>query len=174
MAKEKEVVVATPKFLTKTIKDQVITFTLQNGLKVVAEMAKVHADVITDLILHGMSQKIGDAAAKFSKERDFHGAFSAMQTVCDNLEDGLWSGRGSVVADLAQALHNLTKAPIDQIEAQLRIANEEELAVFTSDVSVKAELAKIKLARAEAKVKAAEPSDLKKLWKAFSSKGAAV
>lgn len=175
MAKmEKAPAVAAAKFLAKAIKDQTITFTLENGLKVVAELSKIHADVITDLTLHGLSQKVGDSAAKFSKERDYHGAFSAMQSVVDNLEQGVWSTRGSGSADLAQALANLMGADIADIEANLRVASEEERDAFLDDASVKAEIAKIKAERAKAKAEQSEPADLKKLWKAFSSKGAAV
>lgn len=176
MAKEKEVAVLADKFLKKTISadGQSITFTLQNGLKVVFELAKLHPNLGDTAKMHGISQVIGDTAAKFSKAKDFHGAFSAMQAKADGLEQGTWSVRGSGTADLAQAMFNLGLGELDQIEAGLRLASEGELEVFTSDVAVKAEIAKIRAERAKAKAVESKPEDLKKLFKAFMNKGAAV
>jgi hypothetical protein len=162
------------KFLRKTITGDVITFTLQNGLKVVFDLTKLHKDCEQTAKMHGISQVIGDTAAKFSKEKDFHGAFSAMQQKADNLEAGLWSVRGSGSADLAQALSNLGLGTLAEVEANLRLASDEERDEFLDQAAVKAEIAKIKAERAKVKADASEPADLKKLWKAFSGKGEAI
>lgn len=162
------------KFLRKTIVGDVITFTLQNGLKVVFDLTKLHKDCEQTAKMHGISQVIGDTAAKFSKEKDFHGAFSAMQQKADNLEAGVWSARGTGSADLAQALVNLGLGTLEDVEAGLKLASDEERDDFLDDDNVKAEILKIKAARAAQKAATSEPSDLKKLWKAFSTKGAAV
>lgn len=175
MAKmEKAPAVQAEKFLRKTIVGDVITFALQNGLKVVFDLNALHKDLDKTAKMHGISQVIGDTAAKFSKEKDFHGAFSAMQQKADNLEAGLWSVRGSGSADLAQALSNLGLGSVEDVEANLKLASEEERDEFLDQPAVKAEIAKIKAERAKVKAEQAEPADLKKLWKAFSKKGAAV
>lgn len=175
MAKmEKAPAVQADKFLRKTIVGNIITFALQNGLKVVFDLTKLHKDLEDQAKMHGISQVIGDTAAKFSKEKDFHGAFSAMQQKADNLEQGLWSVRGSGSADLAQALSNLGMGTLEQVEAELKLATDEERDACLENVSVKAEIANIKAERAKTKAGEAKPVDLKKLWASFAKKGAAV
>ena len=85
------------KFLAKLTPEDVggsprqVQFILGNGVKVVGDLAAYSAEMVERLAVHGLSQKIGDAAASFSKDRDFHGAFGAMQQVEDNLRNGAWS-----------------------------------------------------------------------------------
>lgn len=146
---------AKQKFLSKITpsdvggKPQVIAFVLGNGLKVEADLSLMDSDMFTQLALHGLSQKVGDASAGFSKLQDFSGAFGAMQQVVDNLYSGQWStrGQGGGLSDLVQAICELRGVDAEQAQAAVDGMDEEQLKKVTSHPQVKAKIADIKAAR---------------------------
>jgi len=146
---------AKQKFLSKVTpsdiggKDQVVAFVLGNGLRVEADLKQVSPDMITQLALHGLSQKVGDASAGFSKLQDFSGAFGAMQQVVDNLYSGQWStrGQGGGLSDLVQAICELRGVEPDAAQSAIEAMDEEQLKRVTSHPQVKAKIADIKAAR---------------------------
>ena len=143
------------KFLSKimpgdvTGKANVVQFVLGNGLKVEADMAELPATMVTQLALHGLSQKVGDAAAGFSKAGDYSGAFGAMQQVVDNLYAGQWStrGQGGGISDLVQAIAELRGVELDAAQAAIDAMDEEQLKRVTSHPQIKAKVADIKAVR---------------------------
>ena len=157
------------KFLSKVSADMVggkentLRFVLGNGLEVQAKMEDFPAGIINELAWHGLSQKVGDSAAGFSKAGDFSGAFGAMQQVVDNLIAGQWStrGQGGGVSDLVAALCELRS--IDSITAQAAVdqMDEEQLKKVASHPKVKAVIAEMKAKRlASAAENAADLDDL--------------
>jgi hypothetical protein len=159
-----EAIMANIKFLSKNPEAKVgeVTFTLGNGLKLTAK-AKAYSQEIRDLlVLHGMSQKIGDAAAGYSKDGDFAGAFAAMQNVQDNLLSGLWEARGGVTgtADLVQAVASLKKIPIEAAQKAVDALDDEKLKVVMGKPVIKAEILRIKAERAKAVAKTVKDEDL--------------
>ena len=143
------------KFLSKVAPGAVggledaMVFVLGNGLKVQAKMADFPASIISELAWHGLSQKVGDAAAGFSKAGDYSGAFGAMQQVVDNLVAGQWStrGQGGGISDLVQAICELRGVELDAAQAAVEAMDEEQLKRVTSHPQVKAKVADIKAAR---------------------------
>lgn len=143
------------KFLSKitpsdvTGKANVVQFILGNGLKVEADLAAMPSGMVEQLALHGLSQKVGDAAAGFSKAVDYSGAFGAMQQVVDNLYAGQWStrGQGGGISDLVQAIAELRGVELDAAQAAIDAMDEEQLKRVTSHPQIKAKVADIKAAR---------------------------
>lgn len=145
------------KFLTKILESDVggqqgcVRFVLGNKVEVIAEYDSYTPAIQRMLGLHGLSQKIGDAASGFSKARDFHGAFGNMQAVADNLGNGVWASRsGSSLSDLVQALCNLQGLSVEDAQAAVDRADEEQLATLKKHPAVKKEIAEIVSARLSA------------------------
>ena len=143
------------KFLSKIMPSDVggkadtVQFILGNGLRVEADMQSLSPDMVKQLALHGLSQKVGDASAGFSKAGDYSGAFGAMQQVVDNLYAGQWStrGQGGGISDLVQAICELRGVELDAAQAAIDAMDEEQLKRVTSHPQVKAKVADIKAAR---------------------------
>jgi hypothetical protein len=157
---------AQAKFLSKILPSDVggevgrVSFILGNGVKVVGDLSSMNDDIKQQLMLHGLSQKIGDAAAGFSKDRDFHGAFGAMQQVVDNLENGLWASRiGSSTSDLASVLADLQGITVEQAAGAIGKMTEEQLAAVKKHPAVKKAIAELQAARLNAQVAGAESLD---------------
>lgn len=137
-----------------------IVFTLGNGSQIVAGLDEVPAEMIERLALHGLSQKIGDAAANYSKERDFLGAFGGMSQVWDNLRAGVWANRaGGGTSDLVAAIAKIKGVSLEEAQAAVDKATEEQVAGLKKHPAVKAEIAKIIAARAKEASKTAPSLD---------------
>jgi hypothetical protein len=149
---------AQQKFLSKITPSDVggledaMRFVLGNGLEVQAQMSLMPASMINELAWHGLSQKVGDSAAGFSKAQDFSGAFGAMQQVVDNLYSGIWStrGQGGGVADLINAIAELRGVSVEQAQAAVDQMDEEQLKKVASHPAVKAKVAEAKAMRLNA------------------------
>jgi hypothetical protein len=149
---------AQQKFLSKITPSDVggledaMRFVLGNGLEVQAQMSLMPASMINELAWHGLSQKVGDSAAGFSKAQDFSGAFGAMQQVVDNLYSGIWStrGQGGGVADLVNAIAELRGVTVEAAQAAVDAMDEEQLKKVASHPAVKAKVAEAKAARLNA------------------------
>lgn len=151
------------KFKTQHVDEQArtVTTTLGNGLKVVVCVDDVPEALHDMLMLHGLKQKIGDTTASFSKESDFSGAFRAMQTVADNLMNGLWNAKGgSGTGDLVQAIANLKRIDVEEAQELIDGLDEEQLKTVQAKPAVKAEIAKIKAERAAKVAATSEDDDL--------------
>lgn len=152
------------KFLSKSIEVESgeVHFTLGNGLKIKFNPEKAPAMAQKMLRLHGASQKIGDAAAGYSKDNDFSGAYAAMSVVVDNLNNDLWESRGgqSGTADLVQAVANLKKITLEAAQTAVDELDDDKLKVVMAKPAIKAEILRIKAERAKAVAKAAKDDDL--------------
>ena len=84
------------KFLQKNVDEagRWVKCVLGNGVCVELGLDELKPEIVTRLALHGLSQKLGDSAANFSKEENFHGAFGAMQGTADNLLQEVWTAKG--------------------------------------------------------------------------------
>lgn len=151
------------KFLSKILPSDVggqpgaVQFVLGNGLKVVVALAELGEEMQVQLMLHGLSQKVGDSAAGFSKAKDFSGAFGAMQAVADNLLNGVWTNRsGSGAGDLVQAIADLQGVSVETAQAAVDRMDEEQQTAFLKHPAIKAKMAEIKAERAKANAAGAE------------------
>lgn len=143
------------KFLSKIASDSVggidgaLRFVLGNGLEVQARLDDMSEDMKTALAWHGLSQKVGDAAAGFSKAGDYSGAFSVMQQVVDNLLVGVWATRGSGggLSDLVSALCTLRGLDVAVAQSAVDAMDEDELKRVSTHPQIKAAIAKLKADR---------------------------
>lgn len=152
------------KFLSKLTPEDVggekgcMIFVLGNGVKVRACLEDYSQEIRDRLALHGLSQKVGDSTSNLSKDRDFHGAFTKMQGVEDNLRGGIWSDRsGTGTADLVTVLAKMQGASLEDTQAAVDKMDEEQLKAVKGNPTVKAALADLVAKRAKEAAKGAEP-----------------
>ncbi len=149
-----------------------VTFLLGNGDKHVFEAKKSPATIQGQLLLHGGSQKIGDALTRRIAEAKEEGAtdpFASASIMAKaeiaKLLAGNWTERvasgGIVVVALARIKSTPDKVvTIEAMQTALeKLSDADRTAVETSP-KVKAMVAKIKAERAEAKAKGAESDAL--------------
>jgi hypothetical protein len=148
---------AKQKFLQVTQQGRELHFVLGNNLRVVAKPDDLDESMRDSALFHGINQKVRDAAAGFSKDGDYSGAFRAMQTVVDNLTNGLWNAKGGTgTADLVAAIANLKGIDVETAQGLIDGLDDEQVKTLMGKASVKAEILKIKAERA---AKVAEASD---------------
>lgn len=152
---------AEKRFLTKITPDmpggvaRQVAFVLGNGVKVIGDLAKMPADIVERLAIHGMSQKVGDSTSNLSKTRDFHAAFGAIQETVDNLEKGLWSVRGgSSTSDLVAAMAELQGLDTETVQAAVDAATEEQVAELRKHPQIKAKILELQAERQKQLAKA--------------------
>jgi hypothetical protein len=80
---------------TTNIDTQAVEFTFSNGKILVGSLIGLNKDILLRLAIHGLKQKIADAAAipcdtVTGKSASIDDKFSAMQRVRDNLVEGGW------------------------------------------------------------------------------------
>jgi hypothetical protein len=137
-----------------------MVFTLGNGQQIVAGLEGLAPEIVERLAIHGLSQKIGDAAADFSKERDFLGAFTSMGKVWENLQAGLWASKGGGgTSDLVAAIAKIKGVSLEEAQAAVGKANEEQLATLKKHPAIKEAIAKIQAMRAKEAAKGAGSLD---------------
>lgn len=153
------------KFLVKLTPEDVgglprtVRFVLGNGVEVRACLDDFSEQMIERLALHGLSQKVGDSTSSLSKERDFHGAFGNMQGVVDNLMNDLWSARaGSGTSDLVAAIAKLQGIELEEAQAAVDKATEEQIAAFKKHPAIVAEIKRAQAERANELAKKASDS----------------
>lgn len=151
------------KFLTKILPsdvgglEDVVRFVLGNGLEVQCCLDDLHDSIKGQLMLHGLSQKVGDSASGFSKARDFSGAFGAMQGVVDNLLAGVWSSRSNGgAADLVAAIAELRSISVEDAQAAFDKMTEEQVKAVASHPKVKEVVKRIQAERAREAAEGAE------------------
>jgi cellobiose-specific phosphotransferase system component IIA len=146
---------AKQKFLGKVgdVKTGRAVFSLKNGLKVEVNLDQIPEATQRELAMHGLLQKVGDSAAGFSKEEKYRDAFAAMQTVVDNLLNGVWAAKGgNGTSELAEALSRLKEVTTDEAAQAISLMSEDQLKETQAHPKVKAMVAKIRAERAEARV----------------------
>ena len=154
------------KFLSKILpfdingKEGVVTCVLGNGLKVEVDTEVLPADIRKRLMYHGLSQKLGDSAAGFSKDRDFSGAFAAIQQTADNLIAGVWTSRASSgISDLVAAIADIRGVSVETAQAAVDKMTEDQVAAIRKHPAVKEAIARIQAERLKQAAKAAEGLD---------------
>lgn len=137
-----------------------VVFTLGNGQSLTGCLDGLSAEIVERLAVHGLSQKVGDSASGYAKDRDFLGAFGAMSAVLDNLKAGLWASRsGGGTSDLVAAIAKIKGVSLEEAQAAIDKANEEQVATLKKHPAIKAEIAKIQEKRAKEALKGAGSLD---------------
>lgn len=154
------------KFLSKILPEDVggekdtVVFKLGNGAGLKLALAELNADTVVRLALHGISQKVGDSTSSLSKDRDFAGAYAAMQQVVDNLRNGVWASRaGASTADLVVAIARIMKLEVSEAQAKVDQATEEQILAIKKNPQVKEVITKLQAERAKEAAKSAPKLD---------------
>ncbi len=138
------------------------------------DLAAIPASIVLDLALHGLKQKVADAASGATTEQE---ALGAMGKAVDAILAGEWSSRGTGTGDGTRtlALVRLFKAamPKDKLKAYNALSADDQVkhatANVTDEVAIAAEVAKIEAERAErAKANAERKSLVEDLRKGMS------
>lgn len=147
------------KFLTKTLADDSVTCTLADGRSVRMNVDDLNEEMFRRAAIHGLSQKIGDAASGFSKAKDTAGAFAAMNAVVEQIRSGEWNrkGTGSGSTYLVEALFRVmektsTPKTLDECQAAIDGMDDDTIAVLKKDVRIVAAIKEIQAERAKANV----------------------
>lgn len=86
-----------PAFVEKKIDGNVLIVTFGNGKVLRFDTEKLPAEQVQNLRMHGASQKIGDVAAKYTKERDYAGAIKHTEALWDALMANSWTVKATAV-----------------------------------------------------------------------------
>lgn len=133
-----------------------VRFVLGNGQEVVADLSTMPEDIRQRLMIHGLSQKVGDSTSGMSKDRRFGDALVALQETIETLVSGQWSaGREGGSSDLVEALALVKKLPVEDVRVAVKRMDEATLKAVKSHPAVKAAIAKMVAARAVQAAKAA-------------------
>ena len=145
---------ANVKFLSKVLPTDVngkagtVSCVLGNGLRVEVEVGGLSDEIRERLMYHGLSQKLGDSAAGFSKDRDFSGAFAAIQSTADNLIAGVWASRASSgISDLVAAIADIHGVSVEVAQAAVDKMTEDQVSAVRKHPAVKKAIADMQAAR---------------------------
>ena len=149
------------KFLQKNVFDDGVDFVLGNGKKLSAKIDGLSPEMVKQLALHGLSQKVGDSAANCAKLDEFTRALEQMTATWENLLQDKWradGGSGSSV--LIAALIEHTGKSEAVIREAVGKADEEKLKQWRGNASIKAIMARIAAEKAAAKAADTEDDDI--------------
>jgi len=148
--------------------DQSVAITFENGETASHTLAALTPEMVGQLALHGLSQKLGDSYAGAKDQ-----AQELVANVWKNLTDGNWSVRGeggTRVTQLARALVRKLKAAgkeITEADAAEKIAELDDdakkalnSACAVEIAAIKAEDAKVAAEKAAAKAASGEGADI--------------
>lgn len=144
------------KFLEVKVTGSGLKFVLGNGRALTFDPARCTQEIRGNAMTHGFNQKIRDAAAGFSKDRDYGGAEEEMQAVIDALYAGQWkrqgggAGAGVVMADLAAAIAEMKGVSIERALGAVEKASEEQRKAWMKNAKVQQLMAEAKAKRLRA------------------------
>jgi len=117
-------------------------------------------DIQLHLALHGLSQKLGDAYS--SSKGDVDVAQTMFNDALAQLKAGDWRaarGEGESkprTTELAEAVARIKGLPVDEVNAALKEASDEQLKTMRSNERVKATIAVIRAEKAQARLEKLE------------------
>lgn len=127
-----------------------IKFLFGNGTKLVCRIVDCSKSNQARATAHGISQKVGDSAAGFSKTLNYAGAFEACSGVIEQLATDEWnSGRDAFggIADLIQAVANIKGRAVEDVAKAYDAISAEERKTWLKP-QVRAEVLSIRATRA--------------------------
>ena len=144
----------------KVLIEDGVRFDFSNGTSIDALLTGIPFEIKERLAIHGLSQKLGDSyASAGDKGWSVQDCADTMAEVLRNLQDGVWSAAGgSGVNILAEALARLSGKTVEEAVEVIGRMTDDQVKVIAKRPDVKAEVAKIKAERAEARAKTAPES----------------
>ena len=141
-----------------------LDITFATGAQLSVALEELSEDIVRELTLHGLSQKIGDSYA--SVKGDASAAFDAAKRVIEQLKSGEWkvaraSGEGkSRVSELAAAIARIKGVDVAKAAAAVAQASEDTLKLWRGNAKVKAAIADIRAEKAAARAAKAGDDEL--------------
>lgn len=152
------------KFLEVKTNGGRLVFVLGNGQKLIFDPAQCNEDIRQQAMFHGFNQKIRDAAAGFSKEKDFAGAIGDMNAVMEALYGGDWNRKGGATGtnleDLANAIARFKNVTFERAMAAVAKGTPEQRAEWMKNKTVAAFAAQARADRLAAAIATNEAPDL--------------
>jgi len=141
----------TPRFLTVTeVDENTLVFTFGNGRSLTFDATKTEATA-HKAKMHGYKQKLSDVTARFSREKDYTGAYAEMADVIETLYNKDWNrGRaagGGKLELLIAAIARIRNAPLDKVTVAVQHATEETRAAWLANKAIGAAMAEIRAER---------------------------
>ena len=148
------------KFADKSSEGTVVSFKFGNGEELSLDVSTLDETIQTELMLHGALQKIGDSYAGAAGDYAF--AIANAKKVIDNLLSGNWKAarEGGTAAprtgELAEAVARLKGMEVADAQALVDGLTDEQRKAVRGKDAVKAEIAKIRYEKAQAKAAKAQ------------------
>lgn len=139
---------------TEIVGDEMI-WTYANDEQLVCDWRALSDDIRKSLMLHGLKQKVGDAAAGADTIRE---AQMAMAQVVNNLTAGVWGTRSQGSSILAEAMAKVTGCTVEEAMEALSKVDEEKVKEIRKRPDIKLAETQIKAERLKAKVTEDAPS----------------
>ena len=141
-----------------SVADRKVEILFKNGSVLASRLDDLPGEIVTQLALHGLSQKLGDSYA--SAKGDVSAAFEAASKVMEQLKSGVWKagreggdGEGAGrVTELAQAVARFKNVEVEKAIAALAALPKEKLKEFRAVPAIKAIIAQIRLEKANAEL----------------------
>lgn len=131
-----------------------VSFTFSNGTLIEALLSDMSPDMVTNLALHGLSQKIGDS---YAGTKDVEDSIAFASAMLKRLQEGEWKvareggGGAQRTSMIVEALAAATGKTRDEALEVVATLDKDKVAALKKHPLVAAELAKIAAARAAAK-----------------------
>ena len=129
---------------TTDLTNESVTFTFASGEIITARLDALPNDIVRQLALHGLSQKIGDSYANGDVV-----PYDAASNVYSMLQTGSWKVAVNSGGQLAQALCDVTGKELDECKEVLSAMDDKAKKLLRQNPEIGKALAAIKLAAAE-------------------------
>ena len=139
------------------VNEKTLTITFDDGSSEVYRIGELSPDVQLWLMMHGASQKIGDAASGGKEIREAGGNVAEWQRLeCGKVWANLRAGeiRGGRVGYLARAIATLTDQPVSAIVGQLSDMTPAEKKALSAEPSIALKIQELKTADQKARLEA--------------------
>ncbi len=141
------------KKVSKAVSDTAVTFEFATGEVEEVSPKDFSADIQKQLMLHGLSQKLGDSYSGEDADK-CHGIFTG---VLKNLADGSWTARAGGgaprISQLAEALARETGETVEKCVETLAAMDDDKKKAVRSHPAIQVQLSEIKLEKASADAK---------------------
>lgn len=150
------------KIATKTTGADFVRFQFEdeNQTTVVVSIKDLPENILHSAMLHGLSQKLGDAYAANEGVED---AINKFNTLLDSLKEGNWNpGRTGETsqAALIEAFSRAVAKPLDECKDLIEGMDKERIKALRKHPDIQRALTEIKLEKLKSTAKDAKPLDL--------------
>ena len=151
---------------TKKVEGKTVVFAFANGKDLTFDPAIVSPEIVTALMLHGASQKIGDS---FAGSESVEEAYADASEVLDQLYAGQWKAARAAgeprTGLLVEALARISGKDVAMCKLAVETMTDDARKALRNDPRIKREIAKINFENADKAVDAETPEvDTTKLF----------